>query len=245
MNKSISLLAIFAIIFISLPSCRDHVMRGEGAKTTKTISLETFNAIDISISSVTTVNVVPGSQAKIEIVGYENHISHIFTKIEGSTLSIYDDLKPRWTFGNKKVLEFRITTPSLEELALSGATDAYMHGNLSGKAFKLDVSGAVNVVVDSVNVTDLSADMSGAASIEINGGNAQTAAYDISGAAKVKAFGLKTNESTTSISGAAKAEVTASEKLLVDISGAGKVYYKGHPVITKDISGAGSVSDAN
>ncbi len=245
MKKSITVLALLAIVCITLPSCKDHVMHGEGAKTSKTINLEAFNAIDISISSITTVNIVPGAQAKIEILGYENHLSHILTKVEGTTLTVYDDLKPHWTFGNKKVVEFRITAPSLEELDLSGATNAYLHGNLTGKSFKLDVSGAVNVVVDSANVTDLSADMSGASNIEINGGTAQTANYDISGAAKIKAFGLKTNETTTSISGAAKAEVSASEKLAVDISGAGKVHYKGHPVITKDISGAGSVSDAN
>lgn len=245
MKKHIYFLVLIATCCLILPSCINHVLKGTGNRTAKTVNPAAFNAIDISISSKTTITIQPGATPSVEICGYENHLKHILTKVENNKLIIYDDLKPNWTFGNKKEIEFKIIASSLEEVEISGATNAAIHGNLTGKDFKLDISGAVNVIMDSINVTDFTAEMSGAANIEVNGGTAHTATYEVSGAAKVKAFQLKTMETTTSISGAAKAEVTAAEKLTVDISGAGKVHYKGHPAITQDISGAGTITDAN
>jgi predicted small secreted protein len=245
MKKSIFLLAIVAVIAITLPSCVNHVFHGEGAKITKTTNLAPFSSVEISINSVATINVQPGAQPSIEILAYGNHQEHILTKVENNKLTVYDNLKPHWTFGPKREIELKITVGSLDQLELNGATEANIHGNLTGKEFGLDISGAVKVTMDSMNVTSFKADLSGAADIIINGGSAQTAEYEISGAGKVKAFPFKTSESTMSISGAAKAEVTANDKLTVEISGAGKVAYKGHPVITKDISGAGTITDAN
>ena len=247
MKKAVSFPAIITILLscILLQSCRGHVLHGEGAKVTKTVALGAFNTMEVSVNSVTTINVQPGAQPSVQILAYENHQQHIITRVENNRLIIEDNLKPNWSFGHKKVIEFTITVPSLDELEVNGATDAHIRGLLIAKEFKLDISGAVKVKIDSMHVTDFNSQVSGAADIEVDGGAAQTAFYDISGAAKVRAFPLVTTDSKAEISGAAKAEVNASGKLDVDISGAGKVAYKGHPQVTKNISGAGSITDAN
>jgi hypothetical protein len=245
MKRLIGFSIIAVLVCTIFQSCRGHVLHGEGAKVTKTVPLGAFTSIDVSVNSITTINVQPGAQPSMQVVAYQNHQEHIVTKIADNKLVIEDNLKPNWNFGRKKEIEFIITVPSLEGLEVNGATDASIHGPLTAKEFKLDISGAVNVKVDSMNVTDFNSEVSGAANIEVDGGVAQAAYYDISGAAKVRAFLLRTVDSKTEISGAAKAEINASGKLDVDISGAGKVAYKGHPVLTKNISGAGSITDAN
>ena len=245
MKNSIRLVAVLAACCLFFTSCHDRILRGEGTKTSKSLDVASFSALEVDLNAITTVSVQPGAHPSVEVFGYTNHLEHLVPKMEGSRLVIEDDLKRGWTFGNRKEIEIRVIVSSLEELSLNGSSEGFVHGNVTGKTLSLDLSGAGKITVDSMNVSELKADISGAADIFINGGTATTASYEISGAGKIKAFALKTSETTTSISGAAKAEVSASDRLSVDISGAGKVSYKGHPTISKDVSGAGSIIDAN
>ena len=176
--------------------------------------------------------------------GYENVLKHIKTEVKGTTLHITCDLGDMWTIDCDSMTTM-ITLPVLKALTLTGAPDADIHGNIAGGDFKLDISGAANVVIDNINVDAFTSDVSGAADITVKGGIVKSAAYEISGAGKVKAFPLQTVETKASISGAGTSEVTAASKLSASISGAGTIKYKGHPSISQDVSGVGTITDAN
>jgi hypothetical protein len=225
-------------------SCGMNVLRGSGKKTTMTPTTSSFNAVDVTISSKIKIYVQEGTSEKIVLSGYENILKHIKTEVRHNMLYVSFDLDDTWTVNDDDV-EISISLPVLTALSMSGAPDAKIHGNITGNEFKLDVSGASDIVIDNINVDKFMVDLSGASELEIKNGTVRTASYEISGAGKIEAFKLLTEETSASISGAAESEVSVSGKLDASISGAGSVKYKGKPEITQHISGVGSVESAN
>jgi hypothetical protein len=243
MNKrivSVFLISVYSILFAS---CAHHVVIGSGKDASEDRTVGAFDNIDISTSLHAIITVNPAAKPSLTLSGYQNILNNIKTEVKDNTLRIYteDDIQ----FSVNKKTEAIITVPSLSAVSLSGAPDANLHGNIAGKSFKLDISGAAEVVIDSVNASDFAADLSGAGLIEVKGGNVNHGEFDISGAGTIKAFGLLTNETVASVSGAGSCDVNAQQKLDAHISGVGKVRYKGHPVISSHTSGVGGVSDAN
>lgn len=234
---------LIVVFLLSLSSCGMNVLRGEGEIVTEMPSVSEFDAVDISISSDINITVAEGGGHGLELKGYANIIKHIKTEVKNNVLYIEYDLDDTWTV-NEEDTKVRISVPSLKSLSLSGAPDAHIQGNVKGEEFRLDVSGASEVVIDNINVDKLDVDMSGASDLEVKGGFVKQASYDINGAGKVEAYPLQTEETIASISGVGEGEVTASVRLDATISGAGSVKYKGQPKVTEHISGAGSVSPA-
>jgi hypothetical protein len=238
---SVALLFCVSLLF---SSCKSKVLRGEGSKTTKAPVVSSFNAAYVDVSVNVVVNVQEGATPGIQIAGYENLLQHIKTKVENNSLRIYSDLDDSWEMKSDEVI-VTITAPSINLLELSGATTADIHGNLHGNSFKLDISGASGVNIDSMNTDDFIVDASGAATLTVRGGSVKHASYQINGAGKIRAFPMTTEETIATISGAGSSNVTAKQKLTANISGAGTIRYKGHPAIAQDISGAGAIADAN
>ncbi len=243
MKRIVSTCLLTAAI-ISFSSCGMNVLKGEGPKTSEARTVGAFDALDVSTSVDLDVTVNEGTTQSVEIKGYANIAKHIKTEVKGGTLHIEYDLDDTWNVDNDD-MRIVITVPSLKALSLTGAPDAEIHGNVAGSAFKLDLSGAGEVIIDNINVTDFSADLSGAAQLEIKAGNVKTASYDLSGAGDIKAYGLQTEETTASISGAGNGKVSASKKLDASVSGAGSITYKGNPEVSQHVSGVGSVSSAD
>ncbi len=231
------------VVILSFSSCGMNVLRGEGEIVTEMPSVTEFDAIDVSISSDINITVAEGGGHGLELRGYGNIIKHIKTEVKDKVLYIEYDLDDTWTV-NEEDTQVRISVPSLKSLSLSGAPDVKIQGNVKGEEFRLDVSGASEVIIDNINVNKFDVDMSGASELDVKAGIVKQAAYDINGAGKVEAFPLQTEETIASISGVGEGEVTASVKLDANISGAGSVKYKGQPKVTEHISGAGSVSPA-
>lgn len=238
--KHLLLAGLMAVVLLGFSSCGMNVLRGEGKKTTQSPTVAGFDAIDIAISSKINIAVGTGGTQEIVLSGYENIIKHIKTEVKENTLVISYDLDDTWSISDDDV-EVRISVPALKALSLSGSPHVNIHGNVTGSEFKLDISGACSIKIDSINTEKFMADLSGLSELEINGGTVKQASYDISGGGKIEAFPLQTEETSASISGAAKSEVSVSRKLEATISGAGSVKYKGKPEVVKHVSGIGSV----
>jgi putative autotransporter adhesin-like protein len=240
----LSLGGLVTLLFFA-SSCKVNVLKGEGNKITVSPSVSAFSGVDISLPLTSTIKVVDGSQPGVSVYGYENLVKHIHTKIKDNKLYLYSDLDESWTM-DYDGMAVTITMPAINSLSLSGASDADVQGNVSGKEFDMELSGASRAVVDNINADLFSTGISGASNITVNGGNVKVAKYEVSGASKIRAFPLQTLETTASISGASHGEVTATQKLSADVSGAGSMKYKGHPAnVNKDVSGAGSMAEVD
>lgn len=228
-------------VILSFASCGTNTIHGEGKKTTDVRAIQGFDAIDVSLASNLKVNVAEGATSRVELVGYENVMKHIKTEVKDGVLHVELDLDDSWDV-DEQDLEVRIAMPAIKSMSLSGATDADVAGVVKGKEFVLDVSGAGAVVIDNVQVDNLSVEMSGAAGLKIKAGKARLSNLELSGVGGVDASGLETEETVASLSGAGGAKVWATKKLDASISGAGSIKYKGAPDVSKNVSGIGSVS---
>ncbi len=244
MKYKLLYLPLICASLLTTTSCNVHVLKGEGKIITNTTSPGTFTGIEIDVPMKVEITVNPNAPTSLELSSYENMIGHLKSKVEGNLLHITTDLDGTWTIFNNTEITAKINLNSLNQLSLQGAQDANVHGNITGSVFKLEVSGAGKVIIDSVNTDTLSSELSGAADITINGGQVKSANYSISGAGKIKSFPLQAQSVSAALSGATKMELTALSKLNVSISGASNIKYKGHPSITQDISGVGSIEEA-
>jgi len=245
MKKHFGYILLVVVYTVVAVQCRMNVLKGEGSKGQITNQPGVFENVEVGVPVKVVLNIGGNAAQGVEISGYNNVIKHITTVVKNNTLYVATDLDKTWKFDDYDDVVVTISAPSIMSLNMSGAADALIHGNVAGKSFKMELSGASDVIIDSLNVDQFTSTVTGAADITINGGTVNVARYDITGAGSVKAYKLKTNETHADITGAGESELDAEQKLFAQISGAGTIKYKGHPSVSQNISGAGTLSDAN
>lgn len=244
MSKARLLFPVLALVAVlSLSSCLRRSQHGSGVIKKENRNLSgAFTHIEISAP----VNVVINTQqaaGPLQLEGDDNLLQFIVTEVRDNTL--YIDVKPHNTrMHPTKDFKLAIAVAELAGLSVSGAGDVTVNGTVATNDFSLDISGAGDVAMSTLQAQRLKADITGSGSLKVDSGKVTNAEYDISGAGDVDAFGLQTDATTISISGAGDADITVNTKLDASVSGAGSITYKGQPAITKNISGAGSVNPA-
>ncbi len=213
MKFRIILAALLAVV--SFSACTVWGVRGNGRMKDQTRNIEEFSRIDAGGSF--SIKVYVGKEPSLKIYAEENLLQYIKTSVKGSTL--YIDTKKN--LNPKKEIEFRITTPGLTSL---------------------DVSGANNVEVVNINEREFSVNLSGAGNVDLKG-TADKFRAELSGAGNIDAKELKANDVVISVSGAASADVFAKQVLDASVSGVGSIDYYGNPEKTRtNVSGVGSIS---
>lgn len=214
MNRK-TLFTITILFLISLTSCRFWGVRGSGSVEIDNRDVEEFE--EIEISGAYEVDITVGEERSVEISGDDNLLKYIDTYVRGNTLIVESrkELRPRHG------ILVKITTPELEVLSLSGASDIFIEGLDEGR-FYIDMSGACSVEAEGI---------------------VGTFKLELSGAGSVDARHLRAEDVTVDLSGASSASVYASNSLDASISGVGSVDYYGNPeYVDTDISGIGSIN---
>jgi hypothetical protein len=206
-------------------------------------AVEAFTSVDISAPLTATIHVVPGAQPSVKLSGYKNLLQEVKAKVEGSTLKIFNEHSIN--FDTDKEISADITVSSLSDLDIHGAADALVDGNITGDEFRLKISGAGDVSIEKLTVSNLTATISGAGDVGISSGSVGTAQYSISGAGNIKTFNMQANDVRAKVSGAGDMEVTALRSLDAKVSGAGSIRYKGNPTLKSETSGIGEIAAAD
>jgi len=237
------LLAGLCLVLICFSSCGDRVRKGEGSVTTVTPQVSSFNAVQVELPLKVTINVKKGAQPSVKLSGYASFLVHIKAKVENNMLYLSSDLDDRMAMDSKTVTA-EVTTSQLNELYLSSTADADIHGSITAKSFKVEVTGKSDVTIDDVNTDNFSYIASGGSSLAMGGGSAKIASFSIDDNCIIKAFPFEVKESNVTVKGNGKCELSATKKLNTNIAASGDVKYKGHPFILKNPEG-GTINDAN
>ena len=237
------LIACLVSVIVFFSSCGDRVMKGGGNVTTVNPTVSSFNAVQVELPLRVEINVQKGAQPSVKLTGDASFLVHIKAKVENNRLYLSSDLEDRMAMDSKTVIA-EVTTSQLTDLYLSSTADADIHGNITAKNFKAEVTGKSNVVIDEVNSDNFSYNASGGASMEVAGGTAKIASFSIDADCVVKAFPLQVSQSNVTIKGNGKCQVTALKKLNTNIAATGDLKYKGHPDIIKNPEG-GTLDNAN
>lgn len=260
-NKLIPYAALVAALLVSL-ACQvttfNPTVRGSGKVVSEERQVSGFDAVEFS--GVGELIISTGDSESLEIEAEDNLLEKLETTVEGSVLHIR--VKPLTAnLRPTKPIIYRLVVKSLNRLTVSGAGKASA-GALEADDFSLEVSGAGDAVVESLEVTNtLDVELSGAGSLNIGTMSANLLALSISGAGKTTAAGhaerlkleisgagsadlsnLEVRTADVNMSGAGSAQLWVEEMLDAQLSGAGDLEYYGAPVTTIENSGTGKVN---
>jgi len=179
-----------------------------------------FTGVDIGGAMDATIEVGGGYEVRIE--ARADVLSKIVTEVRNGVLVVKHDksLMEKSGLGKKRgKVNVYVSLPSLEDLDISGASNAKVSG-VNSDSIRIDISGASDVTI---------------------GGYVRTADIDISGASDLEAIGLTTDTAEIDASGASSVKLSVTSSIRADASGASSVCYAGSPTVQIDTSGASSV----
>ncbi len=198
----------------------------------------------IEIDGQADITLRQGTTEGLSLEATAQGLKQIRTDVRGKTLriSLVDQSHWwQWIFGGSATRTPRITINliQLERIEASGAVNI-IADSLKANELRLDFAGACKLKIGDLQATRLRLDGAGAIKAEIAGKVAEQN-IDLSGAGSYLAADLVSDNIALQVSGAGKAIVNAKTSLKAEISGAGLVEYAGNPRLEQDISGIGKI----
>lgn len=208
---------LFISISILFLGCSKDRLTASGDKIAETRFPGTFTGVNTSGS--TAVQIIYGTEFKVELKGSNNLIPYFKTNVINGTLYLgYENANVQ-----HDDLEAVVTLPAIRKAALSGSGKINVEGNFPAiNEFKLSISGSGNILVKDTFEAD-------------------ETSVNISGSGKADLLKVISNEAEVDISGSGNASLNVLDKLKARISGSGKIYYSGNPDVDADVNGSGKV----
>ena len=209
-----TLLTLFSCSIIN----KNETIKGEGQVTVKTINLSSFT--DIHLENYCDVEIVEGSEFKVEFSDYQNIVDLLDFKIVDNKLII----KP-------KKLNLNVNNSKAKAII-------YVPGNIKNIA----IAGSGNILLKKQinNIENLAISGSGDIKSEVES-KSDNLSIAISGSGDIDFSKVESQNVNCSISGSGEIKVNAVKSLKIAISGSGDVYYKGNPSVSSKINGSGEV----
>lgn len=210
-----------------------------GPVTTETRTVEPFARIEANGHFA--LEVRQGDRSEVTLEGSAGDLKDFTTRVTDGRLVLGrgNPAVIRGFHATGAKLRVVVTTPSLEAVALSGATQ-FVVTSLQVPSLRIAASGASQVRVEGLKTAELKVAGSGAFQGQF-AGEAADLSIALSGAGDVDAGKLVTRSARVSVSGAGRVFVHADDEIDIDLSGAGTVEYAGDPKVTKRVSGFGNV----
>ena len=202
----------------------------------QTREVEPFDGI--SLAGVGDVTVTSGAEPSLVVSAPENLLDELQTRVKNDTLTISVKRGARFLRGGR--VSYRIVTPTLERLELSGTGDVHAE-RVAGDDVTLSLSGSGDLDVQDLRADDLEVDLSGEGDMQLVG-EVTEQSVTVSGVGDYRACALQSQDAEVEVSGVGDVLLWASETLDADVSGVGDVRYRGDPEVSADVSGVGSVA---
>lgn len=211
--------AIISVIAAALilTSCEKSSISGIGNTLTETRPVAPFTGVQADGSSG--VEIVKGTQQKVEVIGYANLLPVYETYVSNGNLVV----KFRSDYSNisHNNIKVRIEVPQLDFIAVNGSGNVYIQ-NFVG--------------------TDLTTFVNGSGEINASNCKYNSIKTRVNGSGKTKAAQIAVKDADASISGSGVIEVNTSNSFKARISGSGEIKYFGNPSTTDiEVSGSGKV----
>ena len=210
-------------------------------EVTKTLNLKSFDRLDLAGN--VKVNVVQGKETSVKAVAEKEVFENLKIQSAGGVLKV--EPKSKGLFGNRCPddceIRLDLVLPDLKEIEVSGAVEVKGE-KLNLNLLEVDASGAAEIYLQNSKIKVLDLDTSGAVEAVLSG-SAEVFKVDASGATEIEAENFIAETVQLDLSGASDVKVHATKVLETDLSGASKVVYKGNPAkVKQDISGAAKMS---
>jgi hypothetical protein len=214
------------------------VIQGLGNMVTEDRPVSDFNRV--SLTGVGEMIITQGEEESLTVEADDNLMPYIKTKVEKGTLILgfTDEIKNKHIRPGKRI-KFNLSVADITGLDISGAGDVNVT-SLDTDRLEIVVGGAGDVSIRSLTAEGLVVHLNGAGNVELAG---QVAEQDveINGFGAYQAAKLESQTAIVQVNGAGSATLWATDTLDVRIPGAGNVTYHGNPDVTKKITGVGTI----
>jgi len=216
--KSSFLLLSLLLVLAGQGGCilrlRSNAIQGSGIEETQSRQIEDFQRIQLS--GVGDVEVQVGTPTSLEISFDNNLLEMVHTRVVDGELLI----ETSGHYNSKLPLLVKLTTPSLQQIKLSGVGSMELTG-VDNESLEVDVSG-VGTLTASGKVKDLR--------VQLNG------------TGKANLEELVADSVTVTVSGVGNAKVHATQSVKATSSGVGGITIYGNPPkVDSKSSGVGTI----
>ena len=208
--------------FINISS--PNTITGSGNVVTIEKNFIDFTKIDIANAFKATIT--QGDSFSIVLRVDDNIENYLNAIKQGNTFKIY--LDRGYSYQNV-TLEADITLPDLEDLNLSGASEATIFNFDFEHAFEANLSGA-SIVITTMNTGNVDLNLSGASLITLEG-DGEDLDINASGTSTSELDNFIAINADVVLSGASQATINISGILNANLSGASRLYYYGNPTM--------------
>ncbi|MBI2847638.1 MAG: DUF2807 domain-containing protein [Chloroflexi bacterium] len=242
-----------------LPGCSEGG-GGSGKFVTETKEIAGFTGV--AISGPFEADIKRADNFSVTINVRSTFLDYVTVNKAGDTLKV--SLAPRHVFTDFPIqpntFKVNITMPALTGISLSGATKASISGFKSSQDFRIEISGASSLDMESVEAGNVASQLSGASrltgglrakelDLTVSGaskidmeGSADNLLLIASGASNIDLLDFPLNQADVRISGASEADVDVKMKLDLSLTDASRLYFRGNPTVgNMSISGASTV----
>jgi hypothetical protein len=235
--KAMKNLLYLIVVFSLLSSCQYR--RGSGNIISENKSVGNFS--EVEISSAFDVELKLGSSPSVVVECDDNLLKYVQVEKRGDKLVVRRKGNFNFTDAHFKVF---ITSPEIDKIDLSGASDMKLIGVLSNPdKLTIKTSGASSIT-GLVDAPEIVTDASGASDIDLKG---RTRLYhaEASGSSDIKTSELKSESTDVRASGASNIAAHSSVAMKADASGASTIDCFGGGKIERQASGASNINDKN
>jgi Putative auto-transporter adhesin, head GIN domain len=189
-------------------------VQGSGKVGRETRSLESFSAIELSISA--DVTVTKGATPACTISADDNILPIITTQVSGGVLTISQSK----SYSSSSAIRIQVTTPSLSRLVLDGSGDVVLSG-IDERHLKLVASGSGSIRAS---------------------GRVEALEARLEGAGDMGLFDLEAGSAQVTLDGSGDIHVSAHDTFSGVIQGSGDIVVRGHPrMLRSEVNGAGEI----
>jgi len=233
-----TILLLSLSVFFLTESCTQNrgwsQVRGEGNIVEKTLKLDDFEGIKLTISG--DVFLTQGSKQSVRISAQQNIIDLIETDVNNGVWKI----KTSQNIHKHEPIKIYITVPSLNYAHISGSGDIVTENKFTNiERLKVGISGSGGLQINAEAQT-VDAHISGSGDIDLSGRTDELELH-ISGSGDIDADDMTSQAADVHISGSGGCRLHADKELNVHVSGSGDVYYSGNPSVQSRISGSGDL----
>lgn len=197
--------------------------------------LGTFRNLDIN--GPFRVNVEPGDDFGVQVVGSEARLNDVEVENRNGTLEIRFERVLNTNEGD--LIEINVRMPEVQDLNLRSNAQLNL-SNVRTDALNIELGGSSQGFLE-VDADRISLNMVGASSLKLFGQSRQLDAT-MNGAARLEALDLQVRNASLETSGAAQAQVYVTEELNADAEDTSRIRYQGNPTLNLGIGSEGRVS---
>jgi hypothetical protein len=192
---------------------------------------------NLDINGPFRVNVEPGDDFGVQVVGSEARLNDVEVENRNGTLEIRFERVLNTYEGD--LIEINVIMPEVQDLNLRSNAQLNL-SNVRIDALNIELGGSSQGFLD-VDADRISLNMVGASSLKLFGQSRQLDAT-MNGAARLEALDLQVRNASLETSGAAQAQVYVTEELNADAEDTSRIRYQGNPNINLGSGSEGRVS---